>query len=192
MQKLMDFIFRLMGSTPLSSWAQYRWQDFVIAIHWMVRRSTKCKKEKNKMQRSKEKKQESSKKEPSKEEEEARRSTPSPLPFAFSFLYLFIPPSTFCSSFLFSSPSLVFCFSYVCIPLQLDHQVGPSPQYWYDMAELAHAQGFDWATWYLSADFPHSACGQGGTCQPDMSNHGVNAGQGMKVRARDREIERER
>ncbi len=38
MVKLMGYIFNVMSKTPLSSWAQYRWQDYVLAIHWMVSR----------------------------------------------------------------------------------------------------------------------------------------------------------
>ena len=55
-----------------------------------------------------------------------------------------------------------------------NHPDGNEQQLW-DMAELAHQQGFDWKSWYTDANFPKEA-----VTQATLFTHGVNNGQAIK------------
>eukprot|EP01111_Echinosteliopsis_oligospora_P016794 TRINITY_DN7093_c0_g1_i1.p1 TRINITY_DN7093_c0_g1~~TRINITY_DN7093_c0_g1_i1.p1 ORF type:complete len:716 (-),score=194.69 TRINITY_DN7093_c0_g1_i1:14-2161(-) len=95
-----SFFFRLrdeLDQNPLSSWAQYRWQDLVIVIHWLY-----------------------------------------------------------------------------------DNYPQGQEQFLLDFAEEAHNQGFDWAAFFASDQFPEGPCT--GSC-PSLATHGVNVGQALKSSA---------
>ena len=55
-----------------------------------------------------------------------------------------------------------------------NHPDGNEQQLW-DIAELAHQQGFDWKSWYTDANFPKEA-----VTRATLFTHGVNNGQAIK------------
>ena len=57
----------------------------------------------------------------------------------------------------------------------LENHPDDNEQQLWDVAELAHQQGFDWNSWYTDANFPKEA-----VTKATLYTHGVNNGQAIK------------
>ena len=57
----------------------------------------------------------------------------------------------------------------------LENHPNGNEQLLWDIAELAHQQGFDWRSWYTDKNFPKNS-----VTQATLFTHGVNNGQAIK------------
>eukprot|EP01088_Endostelium_zonatum_P015720 TRINITY_DN3985_c0_g1_i1.p1 TRINITY_DN3985_c0_g1~~TRINITY_DN3985_c0_g1_i1.p1 ORF type:complete len:731 (-),score=137.42 TRINITY_DN3985_c0_g1_i1:36-2228(-) len=92
---------KLLLRQPLNGWAQYRWQDLLVSVYWMIDYHTR-------------------------------------------------------------------------------HGDHSAQNFYFDLAEIIRSQGFDWASFYTSPQFPREACR--GAC-PSYATHGVNIGESLKSEA---------
>ena len=69
---------------------------------------------------------------------------------------------------------------YWMIDYHTQHQNNSQLNFYFDLAEIIEQQGFDWATFFNSPQFPREAC-RGGC--PSLATHGVNVGEAIKSAA---------